>query len=253
MVHGTVSRPGGGYVFALRWRFRNDGVLLPELGATGALQFPGDGKFTWKPGGKNAGRGLLVARKAVDFEDDTSYLKNLKPDDGIIAPSHVHCFFFRLDFAIDGARDNAVEEFNYEADEPGSALARGKWTRLRQETGRRLNPETFRSWRVVNLKSRNALGHLRSYQLFPGGNGAYRGAGNDPFSQADLWVTRNHPNEFPYSTADERRTEKALPSYLNAESVYGDDVVVWYSLSFQHTILGPRTGSKCRQCGWASS
>ncbi len=39
-------------------------------------------------------------------------------DDGerVFAPSHVHNFYFRIDFDIDGAADNVVEEFNYQPD-----------------------------------------------------------------------------------------------------------------------------------------
>ncbi len=226
--------PGDGYVFILRWKFRNDGVLIPEIGATGTLQFPGAGDFTWSNDSKFAGRGPLVALKSRELKEGFPYLANLKPGERIVSPSHVHSFCFRLDFDIDGATDNVLEEFNYEPDETGSALAKGRWTRLNAECGRRVNPETFRSWRIVNLKSKNSLGHPRSYQLIPGGNGAYRGAKDDPFSQADIWVTRHRTNEFPYSSADKRRTEKALPDYLNDESVDGEDIVVWYMLNFQH-------------------
>lgn len=226
--------PGDGYVFILRWKFRNDGVLIPEIGATGTLQFPGSGERTWKNSKQQKGRGPLVARKSADLKEDFPYLANLKPGEEIVSPSHVHCFCFRLDFDIDGAAHNAVEQFDYVSDEPGSALAKARWTRINKETGCRVSPETFRSWRIINLQSKNALGQHRSYQLFPGGNGAYRGDKDDPFSQADIWVTRYRSGEFPYSSADRRRTEKALPEYVDGESVDGQDVVVWYMLAFQH-------------------
>src|SRR5436189_631324 len=84
-----------------------------------------------------------------------------------LAPSHVHAFLYRLDFDIDG-QENVVEEFNREvARGPGgdTPAARCTWTAIRKEGGRPLRPETFRSWRVVNPRSKNALGHPRSYQL----------------------------------------------------------------------------------------
>jgi primary-amine oxidase len=230
--------PGDGYVFILRWKFRSDGVLIPEIGATGTLQFPGAGDLRWSNDRKFEGRGPLVAVKSPDLKEEFPYLADLNPGEKIVSPSHVHCFCFRLDFDIDGAADNAVEQFDYHPDEPGSALAKAVWTRIEKEAGHRVNPESFRSWRIVNLKSKNSLGHYRSYQLFPGGNGAYRGERDDRFSQSDMWVTRNRASEFPYSSLDKRRTEKALPDYLNGESVSGTDVVVWYMLSFQHE---PRT------------
>src|SRR5262249_39416710 len=123
----------------------------------------------------------------------------------VFAPAHVHNFLFRLDFAIDG-EENTVEEFNWERDKTNPGKARCTWTRIVKETGRPSNPETFRSWRVVNDRSKNALGHPRSYQLLPGSPGIFRGndSENEKSTQADLWVTRYKPHEFPRTEADGR-------------------------------------------------
>ena len=51
------------------------------------------------------------------------------------------------------------------------------------------------------------------------------------FTQAELWVTRYHDNEYPKET---RRLAEALPSYLNEEPVDGVNVVVWYVLHVHH-------------------
>jgi primary-amine oxidase len=88
---------------------------------------------------------------------------------------------------------------------------------------------------VVNRKSKNALGLPRSYELIPGGNGAFRGEASESYAQAELWVTRFHSNEYPIET---RPLSVALPSYLNNESVDRQDVVVWYVLHVHHI---PRT------------
>src|SRR5262249_1341455 len=77
----------------------------------------------------------------------------------------------------------------------------------------------------------NDLGLPRSYELVPGGNGIFRGAANEPFAQAELWVTRHHPKEHPN---DNRSLSDALPSYLNDEPVEGQNVVVWYVLHMHH-------------------
>src|SRR4029077_14117414 len=121
----------------------------------------------------------------------------------VFAPSHVHSFLYRLYVAIDG-EENTVEEFNWEQDKSNPSKARCTWTPIVKETGRPCNPDTFRSWRVVNYQSENALGHPRSYQLLPGSTGLFRGNEQEKATHADLWVTLYKPNEFPRSSMDPR-------------------------------------------------
>ncbi len=210
------GRPDG-YIYLIRWKFRDDGTLMPEIGATGAVR-------RLRIGDSSA-VGALVG-------------KDLK-DNKVFAPSHCHNYLFRLDFDIDGSENNVVEEFNWQK-EAGSTKAQKascSWTPLVKETGRPCNPEIFRSWRVVNRNSKNALDHPRSYHLIPGNTGVYR-TDKEPASQADLWVTLYKPSEFPYSPVDPRSSLEALPKYVDGESVEGKDVVVWYWLGFHHY---PRT------------
>ena len=199
----------GGYYYISRWRFRDDGCLMPEVGLTGPLQHVGTGE--------SSAYGSLVGKGRV------------------FAPSHVHNIYYCLDFDIDGAEGNVVEEFNYRPDKPGSLSGQHSWTPLTKETARPASSETFRSWRVVNPDSKNALGLPRSYELVPGGNGVFRGGAGESYAQAELWVTRRHPGEHP---DDRRPLRVALPSYLNDEPVEGQDVVVWYVLHMHHL---PRT------------
>jgi primary-amine oxidase len=198
-----------GYYYLSRWRFRDDGCLMPEVGMTGPLQHLGTG--------------------------DASPVGSLVGKDRVFAPSHVHNFYFCLDCDIDGSDNNVVEEFNYQQDKPGSLSGKHSWTPLTRETGRSASADNFRSWRVVNPTSKNALGLPRSYELIPGGNGIFRGGAAERFAQAELWATRYHPREHPN---DQRPLRIALPSNLNDESIEGTDVVVWYVLHVHHL---PRT------------
>jgi acetyl esterase/lipase len=202
-----------GYIYIIRWRFRDDGTLMPEVGVTGAPRHLAQGN--------TSSVGALVGKDLLDHK--------------VFAESHVHNYLFRLDFAIDGADDNAVEEFNWQREQGGNRgqQARCLWTPITEETGRPCNAETFRSWRVVNRNSRNALGHARSYQLVPGNTGVYRSE-KQPATQADLWVTLAKPTEFSYSTVDSRTSLQALPTYVNGESVEGKSAVLWYWLGFHH-------------------
>jgi primary-amine oxidase len=199
----------GGYHYINRWNFRDDGCLMPEIGMTGSLNHVGTGDPS--PYGSRVGE------------------KNT------FAPSHVHNIYYCLDFDIDGAENNVVEEFNYQQDKPGSLSGKHQWTPILKESARGGSAENFRSWRVVNPTSRNALGLPRSYELIPGGNGIFRGGSAETFAQAELWVTRYHANEYP---VERRPLRVALPSYLNDEPVDGQDVVVWYVVHVHHI---PRT------------
>jgi primary-amine oxidase len=140
----------------------------------------------------------------------------------------MHLFLYRLDFDIDG-EENLVEEFNWEKDTSAKQAGKSQctWTPILRETGRPLNPETFRSWRVVNRASRNAQGHPRSYHLMPSNTGIFRsGIAREAAAQADLWVTKYKPNEMGGMDA--------LPKYVDGESVENQNVVLWYWLGLHH-------------------
>jgi primary-amine oxidase len=215
LVLWCMSRLGG-YSYITSWRFRDDGSLMPQIGLTGELEHTGRG----------------------DSSPLGSFVGRSQQGDKVFAPSHVHNFYYCLDFDIDGPDNNVVEEFSYQQDRPGSISARHSWTPIVTESARQWDGNSFRTWRVVNRSSRNALGHPRSYELIPGGNGTFRGAAAETFTHADLWVTRYHPREFPCSSLDPRALRTALPTYVNGESVDGADVVVWYVLHVHHI---PRT------------
>ncbi len=202
----------GGYLYISRWCFKDDGCLMPQVGLTGPLQHVDTGDSS--PYGSQVGKG--------------------KDGSKTFAPSHVHNMYFCLDFDIDGTK-NTVEEFNYVQDKPGSLSGKHSWTPIVKETGRPGNAATFRSWRVVNKASKNALGLPRSYELIPGGNGIFRGGSDEAIAQAELWVTRYHADEYP---VQKQSLAVALPKYLNGESVENQDVVVWYAVHAHHI---PRT------------
>ncbi len=209
MVHfkGTDD----GYTYVVKWKFRNDGSICPEVGATGGLQHLNIGAGT--------DAGVVVGKDAQGEE--------------VFAPSHVHNFYFRIDFDIDGADSNVAEEFTYEPDSTDPQIARAVWRPFERETGRVLSENVFRSWRVKNPKSLNAIGRPRSYHLMPGGHGAWKDGGF-PVCSGDFFITKFRASEFPYSATDNRRMLSALSNYLNDEAVVETDVVAWYRLSFVH-------------------
>ncbi|HEX4796374.1 MAG TPA: hypothetical protein VH370_21475 [Humisphaera sp.] len=194
----------GDYTYIIRWCFGEDGSIMPQVGLTGKLShFGGDASNSTEVGAPERALG------------------------------HVHNIYFCLNFNIDGDK-NTVEEFNYIPSGRMHEQANATWTPIRQETSRSLRPENFRSWRVVNYASKNRLGHPRSYELIPGGTGIFRGATNEPFAQADLFITKYKQSEVP----GEPLLSESLVSYVNGENVADSDVVLWYMLSVHHQ---PRT------------
>jgi primary-amine oxidase len=190
----------GGYYYIVQWRFREDGVILPQVGLTGALvHFGGDNSNSVAVGAKDR------------------------------ALSHVHNVFFCLDFDVDG-KTNTVEEFDYKVIDDEGEKATGTWTPIAKEGGRELKPEAFRSWRVVNNASKNRHGNPRSYELVPGGTGIYRGSKKETFARSDVWVTKFKPGEVP----GPKLLADSLASYADGEGVDGADVVLWYMLSVHH-------------------
>jgi primary-amine oxidase len=210
---GRFAGGQDGYTFVVRWKFRDDGTLIPEVGATGVPQHLSTGDSS--PFGSFIGLGEKKQK--------------------VFAPSHVHNFLYRLDFAIDGEK-NAVEEFNWERDKANPGKASCSWTPITKETGRPCSAETFRSWRVVNHQSKNSLGHARSYQLLPGSAGIFRGndSEKEKSTHADFWVTRYKPNEMPRTDKDGRTSIEALAKYADGESLENQAVVVWYWLCVHH-------------------
>lgn len=204
-----------GYTYVIRWKFRTDGSLCPEVGATGGLQHLNTGAGT--AAGVNVGRD---AKQQIVF-----------------APSHVHNFYFRIDFDIDGEGGNVAEEFTYETDPVDPLQAQAVWTPFEHERSRARKEDIFRSWRVKNPNSLNSMGHPRSYHLLPGGQGVWKDAAH-PVLVDDFFVTKYSATEFPYSSSDSRRMLIALSKYMNDEPVFGVDLVAWYRLSFVHH---PRT------------
>ena len=214
--------PPDGYTFIVKWTFRDDGTIIPEVGATGVPQHLQEGDTS------DLGANIGVERNKKVF-----------------APAHVHQFLYRLDFDIDGEA-NTVEEFNRDQRRAGVT---NNWTPLLKETGREWKPETFRSWRVINRRSKNALGHFRSYQIIPSAGGLFRsgpreGFDDEPALEADLWVTLYKPAEYTRTSGERRPAMTALPRYADGESVEDKDVVLWYWMGFHHF---PRSEDWVRQ------
>jgi len=129
--------PVGAYYYIPTWRFMDDGSIEPWIGATGALQRFGD----------------------IEKVEDHGW----KMSDGSIGISHLHNFYWKLDFDLNKTHlDDVVEEVNF-------TLSNGK--RIRQttvfntEAARKVNPSTMRHWRISDKNTFNENNRNISYDI----------------------------------------------------------------------------------------
>jgi Cu2+-containing amine oxidase len=144
--------------------------------------------------------------------------------------NHIHTFYVRLDFDVNGASNNAVHEFAHPNNNAGS----DNWTTITNE-GRRIgNAATARKWRVVN-KTPKANGQQRSYEITLGSDMAP----DNVASTGDLWVLRYDGSQ---DGAAVGQNDAALhTTYLHGAggaNVDGADVVVWVALRHHHETRG---------------
>lgn len=156
-------------------------------------------------------------------------------DDGVIKPRfgfagtrdprtcmrHQHHVYWRLDFDIDGAGADVVEQ-------RGLLFPQlPVWTPVVRETKRTRSPFA-RSWRVRDKSTG------RGYRIVPG----IADGTADAYGVADLWLLRYRATELDdgvsivYGQAAD--TQARLDQYLTGESIDGTDLVVWYAGHFLH-------------------
>jgi primary-amine oxidase len=196
----------GAYCYVVAWNFDDDGTIRPEVGATGQLQR--------KNGPRQAGWPIGNGRYAV---------------------AHMHNFYWRLDFDIDGTTTNdRVEELE--------ALPQDSRRQLRNtrrafsvEVARRVAPGSFRSWRIRDLDTRNADNHPISWELVPNTDNIFHGPSEEPFTQHELYVTRNKVCErYASHNPGTSGCRSNVSAFVDNQTLVGKDLVVWYGASFHH-------------------
>jgi primary-amine oxidase len=181
----------GTYYYIIQYGFNDDGSFEPALGASGALQLYGGDTSTGWPIGNTVGM------------------------------NHNHLAIWRLDFDIDGAENDLVEQIDF--DQNGDArnmaiTASTIETKTRNDLGR------LRFWRVRDIVKSNSDGHNVSYEIEPNVTTEYRT--DETFTQNDFYVTQQKQDE---TIVDDGA---GLDAFVNGETV--SDVVVWYGVNFHH-------------------
>lgn len=207
----SVSKVGE-YLYMPEWTFYADGRIQPRMIATGALQRFGN-STTEQHGWLIAGNGGATN----------------------IGLSHMHNFFWRLDFDLDGSGENDVfQELNYNASGGKRYATVNQFT---TEAARSVNPQSMRSWLVKDVNSTNSKGHGIAYEIRLSEAGQREiGPAYEPFTHNDIYITKardceriaSHNKRIHSCDADN------LSEYVNGESLQGADLVSWVAVSFYH-------------------
>ena len=205
----SVSRIGQ-YNYVPVWRFIDNGAIEPTIGATGKLQ---------RVNYNSADRGWPV-----------------RVDQGgqVYAIGHSHNYFWRLDFDLDGPQNDQVEEFEFTPIDNNFSY-QVSVTPFLTETARTVNPTRMRSWRVRDTVATNTEGHAISYHLDPLRVGhIHQGPAVEPFTNNQFYVTVNKPCERFASHNPEVQCAADVSKFVNGERLVGQDIVVWYGITFHH-------------------
>lgn len=194
-------------------------------------------------------QGLILNKtvRAVTQADATDRYGTLVSPQ-VMGITHQHWINLRLDFDIDGV-SNAVAECNVVpipqdplSNPAGDALLATNTVFTKARDAARTIADR-RSWLVFNPSKRSPLGHAAGFEIQPRDNTVSaippsRYGEPSSFVQRHFWATKydadqlyaagKYPNQYPSGYRDD------LVHYAGEQSVYDEDVVVWYSMGFTH-------------------
>jgi Cu2+-containing amine oxidase len=204
----------GAYNYVPTWRFLDDGAIEIAIGASGTLQ-----RFI------NNNPSLAYRGWPLDSASNR------------IGISHLHNYYWRLDFDLGGTPNDDVFE-RIEEIPDGSAATRTKTiTPFTSEGADDISPDTARSWRVRDA-AQNSFGHSISYELVPSEVGHRDiGPSYEPWTDNAIYVTRYKSNERYISHNDNvfAGAPANVTQFISpAESLAGADLVVYYGIQFHH-------------------
>ena len=174
----------------------------------------------------------------------------------LIAPhrlgvNHDHFFSYRIDFDIDGVKNNFVRQRLQRVTQPSDATRQGVWGVTREAVKSEQQAQTVMQVDKPALltfsssASKNAMGYDTSYQLmFPNirplvtlDDPIYQRAG---FLKNNLWVTKYRRDELFSSgiAVNQSAPGVGLPHYAGNNDVLEDsDLVAWPTIGFHHVPM----------------
>lgn len=193
----------GWYDYVVEYRFSDDGMITPRVGATGSLS---PFQFT------DAATGWPTGVGSSRFSED-----------------HSHNIFWRLDFDVDGQSANTVEQYDFTGG--GTAARTTKKTVVTKEAA--LDYAPMRFWRVVAPTARNSDGHPMSWQVDSPMSDSYRGPSpTEDFTHHDLYLTQYKACEVLADNETAAGCAASVDRYVNGQRL--TDPVMWVSVDFHH-------------------
>jgi primary-amine oxidase len=205
LVLRSISKVGW-YEYVSEYRLGDAGQISARLGATGDLS-PADYV--------KANDGWPVGKGAKDY-----------------AAMHYHNAFWRVDFNIGGAGKEKVEQYDTKVSGRGPMGAKLITARTSIAKEGSFTKANRRWWRLVSSTSKNADGHLRSYQLVTGANDVYEA---HPETTPDVSFTQYHACErFATGNADPQcpHAKTILDFAKNKETM--TNPIMWVRVGFHH-------------------
>lgn len=204
----------GAYNYIPMWTFFDDGTIEIGMGATGTLQ---------------------------RYDNQPEYGWSINDTSSPVGISHLHNYYWRLDFDIVGnGSDDVVEEIEFVAEDGTNRTRARVVTEFDTEVARSVSGETKRFWRVKDVSALNIEGVPISYEILPLETG-HRDTGPsfEPFTFNDVYVTKSRACEkfASHNPADGPGGCAAngdVSSFVNGESLLGEDPVVWFGITFHH-------------------
>lgn len=193
--------------YAVRWRFYENGTIEPSVGLSGELPVvnASDSRYGWPA--------MASGKIATGFTDHA---------------------LWRLDFDLDTTNSNDVVE-EITSTPSADRLRKTKTiTTYSLETGRSFDPETKRFWRVRDGIQSNGPGYI-SYELVPSRYDQSRAnSSNESWLAQDVFFTRYNACEMHAANNPTSNCGGNVSQFTNNESIYQQDVVVWYKQSYHH-------------------
>lgn len=214
----------GNYEYCCYWYLFQDGTIEFEMKATGIIN-----TVACVPG------------------SDQKYGTEVSP--GVVGYNHQHVFCMRLDMEVDGA-ENTVMECDTIAPKMGKDNPMGNAFYVQEsplsselQAQRKVDFEKARYWKIINPKSKNALGKPTGYKLeTPSAIPAYTDPASpsgkrSTFMYNHLWVTPfNAEERYPAGEFMNHSTgEDGIATWTQKDRpLENTDVVLWHSFGLHH-------------------
>lgn len=209
MVVYAISKVGW-YEYVDQYSFTDDGMIAPQLGATGTLS-------------------------PSDYTTNPAQGSPLGPGDTDRAASHTHNAIWKVRWDLGGSHELRAEEYNAAFNGkqgPKSPEIDGAYTTLTRETERHLADRRW--WAVENPADRNADGHPISYEIDLGATDSYSTTGpTEDGPDYDVAFSQYRNCERFASDNRDPTCPGGVDEYV-ANRQRLSDIVTWVAVGFHH-------------------